>query len=78
MTLTNDDVLTCVETYQELQLEEDPDGPETVCLSFGYADVCHDGDVVAWGEVVINVDGLDTDGIPEDDEPYATTPDGEE
>jgi hypothetical protein len=80
MTLTNHDVLTCVETYQELQLEEDPDGPETVCLSFGYADVCHDGDVVVWKEVIINVADLEIEGIPDDDEPYVSTntPDGEE
>lgn len=70
MTLTNHDVRNCVETYQELQLEEDPDGPETVCLSFGYADVCHDGDVVAWGRVLINVADLDGLDIPDDDEPY--------
>jgi hypothetical protein len=79
MRLTNHDVLTCVETYLEICLEEDPDGPETMCLSFGYAEVCHDGDVVAWGRVLINVAVIDTVGIPDDDEPYAAnTPEGEE
>jgi len=81
-TLTNDDVRWCIETYQGLQLDEDPDGPEIVCLSFGYANVCHDGDVVAWDEVIINVAELETEGIPDNDEPYvaqtAHTPEGEE
>jgi hypothetical protein len=82
MILTNRDVLTCYETYMDLLGEEDPDGPVIVCLSFGYADVCHDGDVVAWEEVIINVAELETEGIPDDDEPYVAqtthTPEGEE
>jgi hypothetical protein len=39
-------------------LNEDPDnydGPETIMLSIGYADVWLDGDVVAFGKVVANV-----------------------
>jgi hypothetical protein len=80
--LTNDDVRQCIETYMDLLWEEDPDGPVIVCLSFGYADVCHDGDVVAWDEVIINVADLEIEGIPDDDEPYvaqtAHTHEGEE
>jgi hypothetical protein len=80
--LTNSDVLMCYRTYMDLLWEEDPDGPETVNLSFGYADVCHDGDVVAWDEVIINVADLEIESIPDDDEPYvaqtAHTPEGEE
>ena len=32
------------------------DGPVTLCLSFGYVDLCLDGDLIAHGEIIVNVE----------------------
>jgi hypothetical protein len=74
MVLTNSDIRHCIETYRGLteRNEEDTyDGPETAMITFGYADVCLDGDVVARGRTLINVADLEIDDVPDDDEPCA-------
>jgi|GEM_PF-4958774 len=86
MNLTNSDIRHCIETYRgltECNEEDTYDGPETVMISFGYADVDLDGDVVVYGGIVCNVADLEIDDVPDDDEPYpaaltAHCPDGEE
>ena len=55
-TLTDHDTEHARATWAELNENPDEyDGPETIMLSFGYADVYLDGDVVAFGKVVANV-----------------------
>lgn len=55
---TADDVAHTRDTFLTLD-DETYDGPETVMLSFGYADVWMDGEITAYGSVVF---ALDTDG----------------
>jgi hypothetical protein len=74
MNLTNSDIRHCIETYRGLTERNEGDtydGPETVMISFGYADVYLDGDVVVWGGLVCNVADREIDDVPDDDEPCA-------
>ena len=68
---TDDDIDHCFEAWRELQEPCDsPDclratgefystcdcrSSDTVCLSFGYAEVWNDGDVIAYGHTIANV-----------------------
>jgi hypothetical protein len=57
MTLTDDDKQHLHEEYQYMLAdEEDYDGPETVMVSCGYVDLWIDGDVVAHGRTIWNVE----------------------
>ncbi len=50
------DIDTATQAWLDIQADLDAyDGPETVMLSTGYADVWADGDVTAHGYVLFNV-----------------------
>jgi hypothetical protein len=70
--LSKSDVASALETWNQIQAEgwDAYDGPVTIMLSIGYADVCLDGDVVAHGRVLTNVADLEQDALGCDDEPY--------
>lgn len=55
MTMTKHDVAWARKTWQELRNSRFDDGPEVIMLSFGYAEVDRDGDVMAFGQHVGNV-----------------------